>query len=134
MSAASTTCPTRADLVRALADMVEADTRLAVSLAAHIAWDFRYLSGVLTGAEILAAVAAGVTGFSAIAIVADTREPISPCGACRQVMAEFGDFKIIKESSHNHQRIIITEPSQAASAKRLRDIADERRQRLADLQ
>jgi cytidine deaminase len=41
-----------------------------------------------------AAVAAGVREFAAIAIVADTREPVSPCGACRQVMAEFGDFKI----------------------------------------
>src|SRR5688572_3369116 len=44
---------------------------------------------------ICAAVAAGVREFEAIAIVADTREPVSPCGACRQVMAEFGDFKII---------------------------------------
>ena len=44
---------------------------------------------------IFAAVAAGVREFAAIAMVADTREPVSPCGACRQVMAEFGDFKII---------------------------------------
>ena len=44
---------------------------------------------------LFAAVAAGVREFDAIAIVADTREPVSPCGACRQVMAEFGDFKII---------------------------------------
>jgi cytidine deaminase len=44
---------------------------------------------------LFAAVAAGVREFEAIAIVADTREPVSPCGACRQVMAEFGDFKII---------------------------------------
>jgi cytidine deaminase len=44
---------------------------------------------------LFAAVAAGVKEFAAIAIVADTREPISPCGACRQVMAEFGDFRII---------------------------------------
>ena len=44
---------------------------------------------------VFAAVAAGVTEFAAIAIVADTREPISPCGACRQVMAEFGDFKVL---------------------------------------
>ena len=44
---------------------------------------------------VFAAVAAGVRDFEVIAIVADTREPISPCGACRQVMAEFGDFKII---------------------------------------
>ncbi len=44
---------------------------------------------------LFAAVTAGVREFDAIAIVADTREPVSPCGACRQVMAEFGDFKII---------------------------------------
>jgi cytidine deaminase len=44
---------------------------------------------------IFAAVAAGVKEFAAIAIVADTREPISPCGACRQVMAEFGDFQVL---------------------------------------
>ena len=44
---------------------------------------------------VFAAIAAGVREFEAIAIVADTREAISPCGACRQVMAEFGDFKII---------------------------------------
>lgn len=37
-----------------------------------------------------AAVAAGVREFLAIAVVADTGVPISPCGACRQVLAEFG--------------------------------------------
>lgn len=36
-----------------------------------------------------AAVAAGRRDFRCIAIVADTDAPISPCGACRQVMAEF---------------------------------------------
>ncbi len=42
-----------------------------------------------------AAVAAGVRNFQAIAVVADTREPVSPCGACRQVMAEFGIPRVI---------------------------------------
>jgi cytidine deaminase len=37
-----------------------------------------------------AAIAAGVRQFQAVAVVADTSVPISPCGACRQVLAEFG--------------------------------------------
>lgn len=40
------------------------------------------------------AIAAGAREFLALAVVADTNEPISPCGACRQVMAEFGDFPV----------------------------------------
>ena len=44
---------------------------------------------------IAQAVAAGCREFSALVVVADTREPVSPCGACRQVMAEFGDFPIL---------------------------------------
>lgn len=36
-----------------------------------------------------AAIVAGQRAFRCIAIVADTDEPVSPCGACRQVMAEF---------------------------------------------
>lgn len=43
-----------------------------------------------------AAVAAGVREFVRIAIVADTDEAISPCGACRQVLAEFSpDLEIL---------------------------------------
>ena len=42
-----------------------------------------------------AAVAKGVTKFDRVAVVADTKEPVSPCGACRQVLAEFGVKTII---------------------------------------
>jgi len=36
-----------------------------------------------------AAVAAGHRDFCCVAVVAETNVPISPCGACRQVLAEF---------------------------------------------
>src|SRR5690242_2533870 len=38
---------------------------------------------------VFAAVAAGEREFDAIAIVADSKEPVTPCGACRQVLVEF---------------------------------------------
>lgn len=46
-------------------------------------------------AAVFAAVAAGETQFEAIAVVADSVQPVTPCGACRQVLAEFSsDLKI----------------------------------------
>lgn len=43
---------------------------------------------------IFAAVKEGVREFSALCVTADTPEPVSPCGACRQVMAEFAIPKV----------------------------------------
>jgi cytidine deaminase len=40
---------------------------------------------------IFKAVSDGITGFKALAVTGDTEGPISPCGACRQVIAEFCD-------------------------------------------
>lgn len=38
---------------------------------------------------IFKAVSEGCTKFRALAVVADTEGPCSPCGACRQVISEF---------------------------------------------
>ncbi|HFI0336791.1 cytidine deaminase [Streptococcus suis] len=40
---------------------------------------------------IFKAISEGVRDFSEIIIYGETVKPISPCGACRQVMAEFFD-------------------------------------------
>ena len=44
---------------------------------------------------IAAAVAAGCHEFAGIAVVTQSDPPAAPCGACRQVLAEFGDFPVI---------------------------------------
>jgi cytidine deaminase len=44
---------------------------------------------------IAAAVSAGADKIQGLAVVTDTHPPASPCGACRQVLVEFGDFPVI---------------------------------------
>lgn len=55
---------------------------------------------------VFAAVSAGYTAFSAIAIAADGRA-VPPCGACRQVLSEFApSLPIILADEHGAPRIL----------------------------
>ena len=52
------------------------------------------------------AVAAGEREFVAIAVVAHTTEPIVPCGACRQFLAEFApDLIIVSATLRGDQKV-----------------------------
>jgi cytidine deaminase len=55
---------------------------------------------------IASAIAAGDREFVAIAVVADTSEPIVPCGACRQFLAEFApELVIVSATVRGGQKI-----------------------------
>ena len=45
------------------------------------------------------AIQSGATKMSRLAIVADSTEPVVPCGACRQVLAEFSPTLYIVSST-----------------------------------
>ena len=55
------------------------------------------------------AVAEGVRDFAALAVVADTDGPCAPCGACRQVMAEFGIARVIMANCSGAVRVVTLE-------------------------
>jgi cytidine deaminase len=65
---------------------------------------------------ICSAVAAGVGDFAMLAVVADTAVPISPCGACRQVMAEFGVPRVILANRAERMEFTLEELLPRASA------------------
>ncbi|MFN0116537.1 MAG: cytidine deaminase [Paracoccaceae bacterium] len=51
-----------------------------------------YPEGTCAEAGAIAAmVAAGETRLTEVAVIADSPEPVPPCGGCRQKLAEFGD-------------------------------------------
>jgi cytidine deaminase len=60
---------------------------------------------------IFAAVAAGQRQIKALAVIADTPEPVAPCGLCRQVLQEFGsDCQVIMANLTGEYRVLtITE-------------------------
>lgn len=71
-----------------------------------------YPSGICAErTAIFKAVSEGEREFVAIAVIGPTEQPISPCGACRQVMAEFSDTDsplIVVSCSADGQAIVET--------------------------
>jgi len=57
---------------------------------------------------VFKAVCAGVSDFEAIALVTDSLEPVSPCGACRQALAEFSSEMTIILANLTGQQVITT--------------------------
>lgn len=67
-----------------------------------------YPEGMCAEAAALAAmVAAGETVIAAVAVVADSPDPLPPCGGCRQKLAEFAapDVAVIMASLHGARRV-----------------------------
>lgn len=58
---------------------------------------------------IVSAVSNGKKKFKAIAVASKRSEPTSPCGMCRQFMAEFGDFEVLLAGRENLLRTTVFE-------------------------
>ena len=56
-------------------------------------------------AAVFSAIASGARRFRALAIVAAGRREPYPCGACRQVLAEFGDCVVLCADSRRPARV-----------------------------
>ncbi|MBP1949602.1 cytidine deaminase [Virgibacillus litoralis] len=54
---------------------------------------------------IFKAIADGEREFKEMAVVADTKRPVPPCGSCRQVMSEFFDSKLTVHLTNLHNDI-----------------------------
>ena len=56
---------------------------------------------------IFQAVGAGQRRFTALAVIADTPEPVAPCGLCRQVLAEFSpDCQVVMANLAGEWRLV----------------------------
>jgi len=65
-----------------------------------------------------AAVADGARGFSRIVVATDVDPPASPCGACRQLLAEFGlDLQVIAVGPKTERRWVLRDLLPDAFAK-----------------
>lgn len=62
------------------------------------------------------AIASGARDFLALVVVADTAVPISPCGACRQVLSEFGEIPILLANREQPLEFLLSDLLPRASA------------------
>lgn len=54
---------------------------------------------------LAAAVAAGCRDLVGIAVVTGSSPPAAPCGACRQVLAEFGNLEVVQANLEGERRV-----------------------------
>ncbi len=57
-------------------------------------------------AAVCAMVAAGERRISAIAVFTDAANPATPCGICRQVLAEFAEDAVVVVATPRQQKIL----------------------------
>ena len=56
---------------------------------------------------IFSAIAAGQRQIKALAVIADTPQPVAPCGLCRQVLSEFSaDCQVIMANLHGNYQVL----------------------------
>src|SRR5437588_8522310 len=68
---------------------------------------------------VFKAISEGYRSFRRVAIVADTQEPTPPCGACRQILWEFGGnldvhlANLTGETGHHQLKMLLPLPFDA---------------------
>ena len=63
-----------------------------------------YPEGTCAEAGAIAAmIAAGDTRIAEVAVIADSPQPVSPCGGCRQKIAEFADGDVVVTCAHSRR-------------------------------
>jgi len=81
----------------------------AIVKGCNVEFDVYGLTGCAERTAVFAAYACGAAQapMTAIAIVADTPSPVSPCGACRQVLYETGgpDLRVILTNTNGDMQI-----------------------------